>query len=71
MKGPTVLALHPYFDVVWGVVIDDLHGIFLGATLTLLNLWFNKVHKGKAFFIGDKVSACIICAYCKYICGSV
>ena len=36
-------------------MIDDLHGLYLGITLTLLNLWFNRVHKGKAFFIGDKV----------------
>ena len=33
---PTVLALHAAFDPVWGVVIDDLHGIFFGVTLTLL-----------------------------------
>ena len=36
-------------------MIDDLHGLYLGITLTLLKLWFNRVHKGKAFYIGDKV----------------
>ena len=56
MKGPTVLALRPLFDVVKGVVIDDLHGIFLGVTLTLLHLWFDKANKGKAYYIGNKVT---------------
>lgn len=55
MKGPTVLALLPSFDLVWAVVIDDLHGIFLGVTLTLLHLWFAKSNKTKPFFIGSKV----------------
>lgn len=55
VKGPTVLALLPSFDLVWGVVIDDLHGIFLGVTLTLLHLWFAKSNKAKPFFIGSKV----------------
>lgn len=55
MKGPTVLALHPSFDVVWGVVIDDLHGVFLGVTLTLLHLWFDKTKKRKPFSIFQKV----------------
>lgn len=59
MKGPTVLALHTCFDTVCGIVIDDLHGVFLGATLKLLNLWFNKAHKGKPFFIGDQVCVCV------------
>ena len=55
VKGPTVLALLPSFDLVWGVVIDDLHGIFLGVTLTLLHLWFDKSNKTKPFYIGNKV----------------
>ena len=54
-KGPTVLALHPCFDLAKGIVIDDLHGIYLGVTLSLLHLWFNRINRGKTFFIGDKV----------------
>jgi hypothetical protein len=61
VKGPTVLTLHPSFDPVWGIVIDDLHGIFLGVTLKLLHLWLDKANKGKPFFIGNKVLyICII-----------
>lgn len=55
VKGPSVLALHPTFNLVWGIVIDDLHGIFLGVTLTLLHLWLDKTNKTKPFFIGNKV----------------
>ena len=58
VKGSTVLALRPAFNPVWGVVIDDLHSIFLGVTLTLLHLWIDKTHKDKPFFIGKKVSIC-------------
>ena len=47
VKGPTVLALLHTFNLVWGVVIDDLHGVFLGVTLALLNLWFDKANKTK------------------------
>lgn len=63
VKGPTVLALLPSFDLVWGVVIDDLHGIFLGVTLTLLHLWFDKANKTKLFFIGNKVMYNYISVY--------
>ena len=55
VKGPTVLALHRHFDLVGGVVIDDLHGVYLGVMLSLLHLWFDKTNRGKPFFIGDKV----------------
>ena len=47
MKGPTVLGLHPFLDLVKGVVVDDLHGVFLGVTLTLLRLWLDKANRSK------------------------
>ena len=56
VKGPTILALHQQFDLVGGVVVDDLHGIYLGVTLRLLHLWFDRTSRGKPFFIGYKVS---------------
>lgn len=51
-----MLALHKCFDLVLGVVIDDLHGFFLGVTLTLLRLWFDRSHRGKPHYIGSQVS---------------
>ncbi len=55
VKGTTVLGLHPFLDLVKGVVVDDLHGVFLGVTLTLLRLWFDKGERDKPYFIGNKV----------------
>ena len=55
VKGPTVLAFHHSFDLVGGVTIDDLRGVYLGVTLSLLHLWFDRTNRGKPFFIGDKV----------------
>jgi hypothetical protein len=49
------MALHQPFNILWGIVIDNLHGVFLGVTLTLLHLWLNKCHRGKPFSIGNKV----------------
>ena len=49
-----MLALHPTFDLACGIVVDDLHGLFLGVTLTLLRLWFDS-NRNKPFFIGNKV----------------
>ena len=63
MKGPTVLALHPRFDLASGVVIDNLHGIFLGVTKNLLHLWFDKQNKGMPYFIGNKVLVDISIVY--------
>ena len=56
MKGPTVLALHPFFDLSEGVVIDDLHGVYLGVTLSLLHNWFDRSNRGKPCYIGNKVN---------------
>ena len=55
IKGPTILALHPCFDRVGGVVIDDLHGTYLGVTLTFLCLWFDKTIQGKPYVIENQV----------------
>ena len=54
-----VLVLHPFFDLSEGVVIDDLHGIYLGVTLSLLHNWFDKSNKGKPYNIGNKVNIII------------
>ena len=59
--GLTVLPLHPRFNLVSGVVIDDLRGIFLGITLALLHKWFNRNNSGEPYFIGSQV--CIMSLY--------
>lgn len=51
-----MLFVHKPFDVVKGVVIDDLHGLFLGVSKTLTSLWFNEKYKTFDFYIGTKAS---------------
>ena len=58
-----MLALLPTFDVVSGIVIDDLHVIYLGVTLTLLRLWLDKSNRTKPYFI-DKVYSISLCIHC-------
>ena len=55
-----MLALHPLLDIVLGIVVDDLNGVFLGVTLSLLHLWLDKKHKGKSHFVGKDVSLSIM-----------
>ena len=70
------MALHPVFDLVYAVVIDDLPGLFLGVTLSLLRLWLDKTHRGKPHFIGNKVymhkpNVCILIVVFSCSCTSV
>ena len=53
--GPSVLSLHRHFSLPSGVVVDDLHSIYLGVVLQMLRLWFDRGNRGKPFYIGDKV----------------
>lgn len=55
VKGVSVLALHEPFDLCHGVVIDSLHCIYLGVTLKLLKLWFDKGARMEDFSIRAKV----------------
>ncbi len=54
--GPSVLCIHPQYDVVRGTVIDDLHCIYIGVTKKLLHLWFDDSERGKPYHIGRNVS---------------
>ena len=45
----------PWFDLVLGIVPDYMHGVMLGATKTLMYLWFSATNHKKPFFIGNKL----------------
>ena len=53
-----MLMLHPPFAVPNAMVVDVLHFLFLGIVLMLLNYWFGKQHKNKAYSLYSKVSMC-------------
>ena len=55
MKGASPLLLAKPFDMSKGVVIDWMHGMLLGVTKKLLDLWLQPSNQGKSFYIGDKV----------------
>ncbi|PFX13893.1 hypothetical protein AWC38_SpisGene21989 [Stylophora pistillata] len=50
----TPLAKLPWFDLVLGIVPDYMHGVLLGVTKQLLNLWLSSSKHKKPWFIGHK-----------------
>lgn len=55
VKGLTVFATHPKFDLVKGFAVDSLHCVFQGIPLDLLKLWFDQKHDGKDHSIRQQV----------------
>ena len=53
----TPLAKLPLFDLVLGIVPDYIHGVLLGVTKQLLNLWLASSTFKKPWFIGHKIKA--------------
>lgn len=53
----TPLAKLPWFDLVLGIVPDYMHGVLLGVTKQLLNLWLTSSKFKKPWFIGHKTKA--------------
>ena len=58
IKGPSVLALHPPIDIAKSCCIDSLHALYLGVSLKLLHLWFDKKGKSQAYNIQQQVQCC-------------
>ena len=55
VKGPTWLSLLQHFDLVRGMGIDYMHGVFLGVQKLLLSLWFSLAFSKEHFSISSKV----------------
>ena len=55
-KGSPVLALHPGFDIVNGMVTDYLHCVLLGVSKTLLTMWLDPKNDNQEFYIRIKQS---------------
>ncbi|VDI16623.1 Hypothetical predicted protein [Mytilus galloprovincialis] len=52
IKGVSCLHGMDWFDVVYGLVPDYMHGTLLGVTKKLLHLFFSPSNSGKLYFIG-------------------
>lgn len=58
--GISGLNAMPWFDVVWGILPDYMHGVLMGLTKKLLYLWFSPTSSGQQYFVGNhlkKISA--------------
>ena len=58
-KGVPILAIHPPFNLVKGIVADYLHCVLLGVSKMLLKLWLQGANHSKAFYVGGKVTVCM------------
>ena len=60
------VSLHPPFQLPWGVIVDDLHCLYLGVASHLIELWFYK-YRSKDHYIRQKVLCTMVyrCAECK------
>ncbi|XP_033725860.1 uncharacterized protein LOC117315674 [Pecten maximus] len=50
-KGPFWFLYLTYFNAVYSCVIDYMHGICLGTTKQLMNLWFGASNKSKPYSV--------------------
>lgn len=58
VKGASVLAAHPHFDLCRGMVIDVMHCVYLGVIAkTLMGLWLNVEHRSAPYSIRRQVNA--------------
>ncbi|XP_066921278.1 uncharacterized protein [Clytia hemisphaerica] len=52
IRGLSVLGELTYYDIIWGVPFDTMHGAFLGVTKRLLGLWFDTENHKNAWYLG-------------------
>ena len=55
IKGASIFIMHPPFNMSKGFVVDDLHGVYLGAVNQLLTYWFGVKYNKCEFSIRSKV----------------
>ena len=55
VKGPTQLSQLPYFDLVSGFVVDNLHRVDLGVARQLGHLWFDSRNHQQPWYIGNVI----------------
>lgn len=55
VKGPSIAARIPYFDVSTAFVPDYMHTVLLGVMMMLLSLCFNPSNKDKDYYINKSI----------------
>ena len=56
IKGPCALNIQDNMDSVGGTSVDYMHGVLLGVTKLLMNLWFGKDHSSEDFSVHTRVA---------------
>ncbi|PIK40698.1 hypothetical protein BSL78_22453 [Apostichopus japonicus] len=56
VKEISPLLVLPRFDIVRGFPVDYMHAVCEGVGQHLLNLWFDRTHHNKEWFIGNSLS---------------
>ena len=46
-----------HLDIVRGVAIDPMHGVYGGITKALVCLWFDSTHHGQPWYCKNKMSS--------------
>lgn len=54
-KKITTLAAFPFFNVVHGFAIDDMHGSYLGVCRQMCELWFDSSNHNRPFYMGLRI----------------
>ena len=57
----SVFTPHFSFQGGGGVIVDDLHCLYLGVASHLIELWFDKKYRDKDHYIGQKVQCTTNC----------
>eukprot|EP00111_Clytia_hemisphaerica_P021910 TCONS_00064415-protein len=52
IKGCSILAELPYLNIIWNFPFDYMHGVFLGVSKTLANLWFDSSNSKNPWYLG-------------------
>lgn len=56
VKGPSILALVPGFNLSFGFVPEYMHSVLLGVVRQFLFLWFDSTSHSKPYYLGRKIS---------------
>ena len=67
IKGVPILSLHPPFNLVKGMAVDDLQCVDLGVVKALCTHWFSADKRGQPYNIYEKVILYYVYVHVYYI----
>eukprot|EP00732_Lithocolla_globosa_P003900 Lithocolla_globosa_v1_NODE_3326_length_1698_cov_8.685332.p2 type:complete len:184 gc:universal NODE_3326_length_1698_cov_8.685332:1498-947(-) len=55
VKGFAVVSLFLYWNMVWSICVDYMHGMALGVGLKLMSLWFDSRYHKEHWYMGSEL----------------